>query len=403
MARRPPDPAPTPEHGPHTLRVVQGEVVGVFGDDVFVELGPRMQGVLSRRAFERPPRVGERHEFTLRGRVDTLWALALAPRERDEGLVRWEDLEVGSLVEARVTGSNRGGLELKVGPLFAFMPRSHTGLPRGEDLRRRIGKSFTCEVLEIDPERERVVLSRRLVLAREKRSERERAAARVQVGSLVRGRITRIEPYGVFVRFGAGLVGMVHVRDLDHERVEHPSERFEVGQEIEARVLSVKRGGKRIALGVKQLEESPWARLDREHYVGQIVRGVVTRVMPYGAFVRLRPGVEGLLHRSEAALPEGADPRRCLRRGDELALRILALDCAAERLAFSRLSLAGTPLALEELESDWEGFWPDGGGPSAPGAEGRLGRLLRAVLGPGGRGQRASDATPGEGRRGEVG
>src|SRR5690348_14085067 len=117
------------DHGAHTLKVWKGLIVGVYGDDVFVELGPRMQGVISVREFELLPRIGESYEFTLRGREDGLWALA---RRERESLATWEDMERGSLVHARAVHANPDGLELKIGPLHAFMPKSHTGLARDE-------------------------------------------------------------------------------------------------------------------------------------------------------------------------------------------------------------------------------------------------------------------------------
>src|SRR5262245_59003677 len=146
---------PAKAHGPHTLRVWQGTVVGLHGDDVFVELGVRMQGVISRRRFGAEPRVGASYDITLGGQEEDLWVLERAPAA---GLSPWQELERESLVQAKVVRERPGGLELMVGPLHAFLPRSHTGLDRGEDLRQLVGKTLACEVLEVDPERQRVVL-----------------------------------------------------------------------------------------------------------------------------------------------------------------------------------------------------------------------------------------------------
>ena len=209
-------------HGPHTLKVWRGTIVGFGGgDDVFVELGPRMQGVISRGAFETEPVIGDVHEFTLRGQEESLWVLSL--REA-RSLSTWENMEAGSVVQARAIRVNRGGLELKIGPLHAFMPKSQTGLDREQPLEILVGKTMVCEVSEVDRERQRVLLSRKAVLRRERESERKRELGSLAPGQVVQGRVSRIESYGVFVRFGRGLEGLIHVSDLSHERVQNPAD-----------------------------------------------------------------------------------------------------------------------------------------------------------------------------------
>ena len=253
MARERTDSEGLDRHGPDTLRVLQGTVVGLNGDDVFVELGPRMQGVISRRQFDEPPAVGEVYDFTLHDQEDGLWVLSLA----DVGsLSSWEEMERGSLVQARAIRTRPGGLELKIGPLHAFLPTSQTGLARGEE-QQLVGRNVTCEVIEVDAERQRVVVSRKLVLQRERESSRQRAVDALKPGQVIQGRVTRLEPYGAFVRFGRGLEGMIHVSNLSHERVEDPAELLKLGETVDAKVLYIKQGGKRIALGLKQMDESP--------------------------------------------------------------------------------------------------------------------------------------------------
>ncbi len=350
LGRRDPGPPAGPErdHGPHTLRIVPGEIAGVFRDDVFVDLGPRMQGVLSVGSFEEPPRVGEVHAFTLRGQEGGLWALSLVPRP-SESHATWRDMEPGSQVQARVIGARPDGAEVKIGPLHGFLPRSHTGLARGADLRVLVGKTFPCEVLEVDPEKERVLVSRKLVLQRERGGERERSLGALVPGQIVSGRVARLERYGAFVRFGQGLTGLVHVADIAQERPAHPADVLSLGQAVEARVLAIRRAGRRIALGLKQLRPSPWKDLGARYRVDQLVAGRVTRVVPFGAFVALEPGVEGLLHRSELGLEPQQSPRAALRAEQQLVLRIVALDPGAERLSLSLLHRSGSRVRAEEL------------------------------------------------------
>lgn len=333
------------EHGPHTLKVWRGTVVGVFGRDVFVELGPRMQGVIDVGRFDAPPGEGEQFDFTLRGQEDGLWALA---RSDERPLISWDRMEAGSLVQARVTGENPGGLELKIGPLHAFMPRSQCGLPRGTSPRVLVGKTLACEVIEVDSERQRVLLSRRALIERERLDERKREVHQLVVGQIVRGRVTRLEPYGAFVGFGDGLEGLVHVSNLSLEPVGHPGEVLRVGQSVEVKVLSVRAEGRRIGLGLRQMHESPWKRAADSHPPGAIVEGLVTRTTDFGAFVHVERGIEALLPASECALGPERRLRDHLRPGERITVRVLDLDVERERMTLSLLHADRRRIARDE-------------------------------------------------------
>lgn len=365
---------PDKAHGHHTLRVQRGTVVGVHGDDVFVQLGPRAQGVISRRKFATAPAEGEAFDFTLRGREESLWALDLAD---EPTLSSWEDMEIGCLVPARVVRAVQGGLQLKIGRLHAFLPKSQTGLAREKKPATLVGKSFTVEVLEVDPEHQRVIVSRKAVLSRER--DEQRTLDRVVVGQVVHGRVARIEEYGVFVSLGRGREGLVHVSNLAHDPPDHPATLVSLGEPIEAKVLHVKHGGRRIGLGVKQLSEDPWRAVEREHYEGQLVRVTVTRLTEFGAFCRLRPGAEGLLPNSESGhATRGA--RGAVREGQEVTVRLVELEPEVERVTLSLLHASGAPITAEEAEGavDFEALRAQ----PQPGPLGQnLGGLLRRALG----------------------
>jgi ribosomal protein S1 len=319
-------------------------VVGLFGDDVFVELGPRMQGVISRRQFAAVPAIGDAFDFTLRGQEEGLWSLALSDARP---IATWENLEQGSLVHARVVRRAPGGLELKIGPLHAFMPKSHTGVARDENPDVLVGKTLACEVIEVDRERQRVLVSRKLVLQRERESERQREVGALKEGEVVQGRVTRIESYGAFVAFGHGMEGLVHVSNLAHDRVEHPSDVVDLGDVLDLRVLHVKRGGKRIGLGLKQMSESPWSSAEKRFYVDQLLEGVVTRVVEFGAFVKVSDGIEGLIPASEAARA-GDQALRALRSGQRISVRVHDLDAEAQRMSLSLHHRNGARISAEE-------------------------------------------------------
>ena len=361
------------EHGAHTLRIVSGEIIGISGDDVFVELGPRMQGVISARKFAEAPEIGAQFEFKLHGQEESLWVLSLAETAT---LACWRDMEAGSLVHARAIRTKPGGLEFKVGPLHAFMPTSQTGLPRGESSESLVGRNLLCEVLEVDPERQRVFLSRKLVQQRERDSDQQREVGHLKPGQVVQGRVVRIEDYGVFLRFGRGLEGMIHVSNLSHERIEHPRDLVKKGETLSARVLAIKNQGRRIALGLKQMDADPWADVEKRFYKGQIVEALVTRVQDFGVFATIARGVEGLVPRSEADLKQNRSPREHFRVGDRVALRIHDLEPSEKRLSLSRLHRDGSAIQAEEAldRSELDEFAPKHS------AEGVLGSSLERRL-----------------------
>jgi small subunit ribosomal protein S1 len=324
----------------------RGTVVGITGKDVFVELGPRVQGVCDLGEFESPPRVGESFDFSVAGREDDLWLLS---RREAVALATWEELEKGSLVEGRVTGQNTGGLELRVGQIAAFLPASQSGLGSSEQLATLIGQKLVCEVLEVDRVKKRIVLSRRAVLDRERDAARSQAVESLAPGDRVRGKVRRVEAYGAFVEISPGVEGLVHVSNLSRKRVEDPNDLIHVGDTVDALVLEVKEGGRRIGLSMKALEPDPWEGLEQRLSEGSIVNGKVVKFIEHGAFVEIEPGVEGLLHVSQ--LKSGERVRRAqdlLRVGEELSLRVVSVDPFRRRISLSRLDPEGAVIGSED-------------------------------------------------------
>jgi small subunit ribosomal protein S1 len=358
------------------LEVVRGVVVGVSGGDVIVELGVRMQGVLGVRCFEELPGLGEEFDFTLGGREDGLWALSLV---EEPSLVLWEDLEVGSLVPFQVVRRRWGGLEGRIGKLHAFMPGSHGGVEREADLDGLLGRILVCEVLEVDGERQRAVVSRRVAKKRARESAGQREASGLRAGQVVEGRVSRVEDYGVFVKFGAGVEGLIHVSNMSHERVDDVGAVMKVGDRVEAKVLQVKRGGKRVSLGVKQMGENPWVEFGGRVSVGDVLEGAVVRVLEFGAFVGVVPGVDGLLPRSEMGLGRDEPVSRGARVGDRLSLRVIALEVQHQRLSLSLLHADGARIAPGEVGGRLDlAALADELGAAPPGSS--LGKQLRRAL-----------------------
>jgi small subunit ribosomal protein S1 len=337
---RPASPGASP-HGEPPL--YQAIVAGLSGEDVVVELTPRVQGCIPRSEFDAVPPPGTPLRVTLVGREEGVWILSV---KEARALATWDELEVGSLVKATVFGINKGGLELKLGQSRAFMPASQVALEHVEDLAAYAGQTLVCEVLELDREKRRVVVSRRAVLERERKASRQSATEKLAVNAIVKGRVARLESYGAFVDLG-GVEGLLHVSNLAHRRVQHPEELLKLGQELEVVVISIEEGGKRIGLSRKLREPDPWDSLAERFRPDQVIQARVRRVTNFGAFLELEPGIEGLLHVSQLG-GRARDPGQAVKVGEELTVRIQSLDPHAKRISLTRLAPNGALLGSDE-------------------------------------------------------
>jgi ribosomal protein S1 len=324
----------------------RGTIVGIDRDDVIVELGPRMQGVIDRSEFDEEPQVGESYDFSLHGQKDGLWLLS---RRRAKALAAWNDLSTGAHVEAVVSTTNSGGLECQVGPLSAFMPASQASDTHVEDLSTLIGQKFVVEVIEADPRKKRLVVSRRKVLDAERSAAREQIAGSLHPGDDVQGKVTRVEAFGAFVDLG-GVEGLVHISQLSRKRIEKVEDAVQVGDLVQAKVLEVKQGGKRISLSIRATEPDPWDGASMKYAPDTVIAGKVVRLQDFGAFVELENGLEGLLHVSQM-LGGGQRvnrPQDVLTVGQELSVRILSVDSGKRRISLSRLDERGAVIGSEE-------------------------------------------------------
>lgn len=326
-------------------KLKRGTIVGISGKDVFVELGPRVQGVIAIDQFDTTPKVGESFEFSMHGREDDLWVLS---RREAQAVAAWDDIQPGSLVKARVTGQNTGGLELKVGPLAAFMPASQVGLSHESNLSTYMLQTLVCQVIEVDAGRKRILLSRRAVLEKERDVERREAVGKFATGQVLRGKVTRVEPFGAFVALGGGVEGLVHVSNLSRRRIEDAKEFVQPGQEVEVKILEIKDGGKRVGLGMKQLEPDPWQEASHRFPADTVVNGRVTRLTEFGAFVEVAPGLEGLIHLSQLGKERVRRASDVLKSGQDVSVRVIAVEPGRERMSLSRLDARGAVLGSEE-------------------------------------------------------
>lgn len=326
-------------------KLVRGNVVGFSGDDVIVELGPLEQGVIKKTEFEAPPKIGASFEFTRHGMEDGLHVLSL---KEAKTLAAWDQLSVGARVEARVSGQNTGGLELRIGPVSAFMPASQVGLGREDDLHRYLGQNLECEVVELDSGKRRVVLSRRKVLESARDESRKQLMGALTPGQLITGKVTRVEAFGAFVDIGGGVEGLLHVSNISRKRVQSATDVLKPGEQVRAMILEIKEGGKRIGLGTKQLEADPWDEIAHRLGVGQLVTGKVVRLMEFGAFVELLPGIEGLLHVSQISKERVRKIQDLLKVGQDVSVRIQSIDPQQKRVSLTRFDDRGALIGSED-------------------------------------------------------
>ena len=259
------------------------------------------------------------------------------------------------VVDLPVVGFNRGGLLVEARSLRGFVPVSHLMdvQPELEDEQRakvfedQVGTHMSLKVIEFDPERGRLVLSQRAALAGPGR--RVELLTSLKPGDRVKGEVTNITRFGVFVDLG-GVEGLVHVSELSWGRVGHPSDVVECGQEIQVQILSVDRDQDRVALSLKELLPDPWERVDEQYSTGQIVEGVVTNVVKFGAFIGIDEGLEGLIHVSELGDGSFLHTRNVVREGEHVRVRIIHIDASGRRLGLSLRNVPQTTTDDSETE-----------------------------------------------------
>lgn len=312
-----------------------GTVMQIHGNDVFVEFGPRKQGVCPLIQFPEPPALGAQMEFIVDGfdKEDGLLKLSL------EGTVRkaeWESLEVGQFVEARCVSVNKGGLEMEIANHRAFMPAGQVDIRFHADLSVFVGEKMPCEVKEVDRARGRIILSRRAMMEVEREHLRMKLMDTLEVGQVLQATISKIQAYGAFADIG-GVDGLIHISDIAYERLKHPADVLKEGQQVMVKVLKIDESQTppKIGLGMKQTMENPAVAARASMKEGETVQGRVTKIMPFGAFVELSPGVEGLVHISELSHDRIHDVRQAVKPDEIVPVKILSIDPAGKKIALS--------------------------------------------------------------------
>jgi small subunit ribosomal protein S1 len=328
---------------------LNARVVRVHRDDVFVELPGMNQGIIPLKNFPQPPELGAVLDVIIAryNAEEGLYELALLGGAVDIG--DWSDITEGITVEARITGHNKGGLECEVNRIRGFIPASQISMYRVEDLEQFVGQKFSCVVTEANPERRNLVLSRRAVLEREQAEAKERLKAELAEGQEREGVVRNIRDFGAFVDLG-GVDGMLHVSQLSWDRVKHPSDVLQLGQKIKVKIQKIDPATGKISLSYRDTFDNPWTTATTRYPVTARVKGTVSKLMDFGAFVRLEPGVEGLVHISELSHKRVFRVGDVVQEGQEVEAKVLSVDPDAQRMSLSMKALEARaePQAAEQ-------------------------------------------------------
>jgi len=319
------------------LDLKRGRISAIRGDDVFVDLAGmdgKSQGLVPLTQFDRSPRIGSIMDFVV-SKFDEANGLWLLSREGAVGRATWEQLQRGSPVEARVTGANKGGLDLEmVGGIMAFMPASQIDFHHIDSLEGLIGQKLAALVQEIDRRSRRVVLSRRQYLQQQREAQRKKVWETLEVGQLRDGTVKSITDFGAFVDLG-GVDGLLHISDMAYGHLEKPDQVVAVGQKIKVKVLKLDAEKQRISLGLKQVAPDPWETVGERVKVGDGISGRVVRLAAFGAFVEVEPGVDGLVPLTELSWKRVGNPAQVVKEGDVVRVVVLSVDLERRRISLS--------------------------------------------------------------------
>ena len=342
--KRPAEGAPAP--GPK-----KGRVLSVRSPDVFVEVpGGRSQGVLPLLQFpDGPPAPGTEVDVTIEG-YDQANGLLLLSRRGAAMIADWSSVAEGMTVEARVVEVNKGGLSVDVNGIRGFMPISQIDLYRVEQPEQFVNQKLLAMVVEVVPEERNLVVSRRALLEKEREANRERLWAELAEGQIHDGIVRTVKDFGAFVDLG-GVDGMIHISQMSWARVKDANEVLQPGQTVKVVVLKIDRETRKVSLGMRQLTTSPWDSIVDRYGPGTVVQGKVTRLMEFGAFVELEPGIEGLIHISELASHRVFRVKDVVQVDQEVNVKVLSVDAPGRRISLSlKAAIEKVPEAPAEEE-----------------------------------------------------
>jgi small subunit ribosomal protein S1 len=342
--------------------ILEGTVVRIDRDEVLLDIGYKSEGVIPTKELSirhdvdpsQVVKVGDQVEALVLQKEDKEGRLILSKKraqyERAWGRIE-EVMQSGGTIKGPVIEVVKGGLILDIG-LRGFLPASLVDLRRVRDLHPFVGTELEAKIIELDRNRNNVVLSRRAFLEESQSEGRKKFLESLQKGERRKGTVSSIVNFGAFVDLG-GVDGLVHVSELSWKHVDHPSEVVQVGQEVEVEVLDVDLERERVSLSLKATQEDPWKEFERRYSAGEIIDGQVTKLVPFGAFVRVAAGIEGLVHISEISDQHIETPESVLSVGQEVRVKVIEVDVPRRRISLSMRQVGGAmPRPASEIEEE---------------------------------------------------
>lgn len=356
--------------------IVSGTIVRAEPREILIDIGAKSEGVVEQKELEKMSadavkklHVGEQ-----------ILVFVVRPENRDGNVVLslvraqlehdWRDaeelLKTGEIFDAQVAGFNKGGLIVRVGKVRGFVPatqlesagrRKDTGEGNELDLSTLVGKKLKLKVIELDRERNRLILSERAAMRETRKAQKEHLLENLKEGDVLSGTVTSVADFGVFVDLG-GVDGMIHLSEMSWTKIGHPRDVVQVGDQVQVQVLNVERERERIALSLKRLTKEPWQTVEERYQAGDLVNGTITKLASFGAFARLDDNIEGLIHISELADRRINHPKEVVKEGDTLQLRVIRVDAARRRLGLS-LKRASEDYAGDVTQVDAPEDWPE--------------------------------------------
>ena len=330
-----------------TGQIVKGRIIAINPKDIVVDIGYKSEGAILIEEFSDPDmlKIGDEIDVYLESKEDDNGMVVLS-KQKAERAVGWEMVisryNEGDTVDGKVTKKVKGGFMVNIG-VEAFFPASLAAMRGFGNLNQLIGQTFPFKIVKINKPRKNIVVSRKDALMQQKEEDKKKIFDSLQKDAVVSGIVRNITDFGAFVDLGAGMTGLLHITDMSWGRVSHPSEVLAIGDTIEVVVLDFDKTTNRISLGLKQKTQNPWETVDAKYPSGSRVKGTVVNLMPYGAFVELEKGVEGLLHISELSWTKKyANPNELLAIGDRIEVQVLEADSKNKKIA----------LGLKQLESN---------------------------------------------------
>ena len=334
--------------------MVKGKIVRVDNDHVIVDVGFKSEATIPRNEWDEEdvPEVGQEIDVLIedledsQGRADDPSGLIAVSKKRADQRKIWDNviskISEGHIVTGKCQRKIKGGLLVDIG-VSVFLPASQVDIRRPGDIGDYIDRVVQCEVLKIDNVRKNIVVSRRSLIEKERTYAQQKLLADLEKGQVRKGVVKNIADFGAFVDLG-GIDGLLHITDMSHTRISKPSEMVKMDEEIEVMILNIDREKVKIALGLKQLLPNPWDNVEEKYPVGTIQTGEVVNVLPYGAFVKLEPGIEGLVHISEMSWVKRVNhPNELVNIGDEIKVSVLKIDRAGEQMSLGMKQTQDNP------------------------------------------------------------